>query len=256
MELLSIIAITLLALALIMFLIIVFLKSSVQKGGGYIVGSDGEHIVVDIRDAIMGYNIICFREYYKKNSCGSNKKIDNKSYPLHFAIENNKPEIAKYLIDNGADINVKDAFGCTALSKAISYCNNHLIDYLIEKGADVNLASKNKNLPLHDVIMNGLELDLFQKIFDKTNDKNAKGCDYGTPLHMAAAVGRQDIVNFLIEKGADKEAKDFYGRTPAQVSQFLGMQPCPSLELCGEPQKISTRKYQSMYGSKLIVLQP
>lgn len=255
MELLSIIAITLLALALIMFLIIVFLKSSVQKGGGYTVVSDGAHIVVDIRDAIIRYDISYFTEYYEKNSCDPNKKIDNK-YPLHFVIEKYKTEIAKYLIDNGADINVKDEFGCTALSKAIGYCNDHLIDALIDKGADVNLANENKNLPLHDAIMYDLDFERVKEIFQKTNDKNAKGFDNGTPLHMAAAVGRQDIVNFLIEKEADKEAKDFFGRTPDQVSQFLGMQPCPSLKLCGAPQKISTRKYESMYGSKFEVLLP
>lgn len=38
-----------------------------------------------------------------------------------------------------------------------------------------------------------------------------------TPLHFACAGGHRDIVNFLIQKGADVEKGDAQGNTPLEL---------------------------------------
>ena len=64
----------------------------------------------------------------------------------------------------------------------------------MEKGADVNV----KTIP-------GLETGAFMR------DVRTKG---ETPLHRAAAYADERTINYLIEKGANKEAKDGNGDSP------------------------------------------
>jgi ankyrin repeat protein len=53
-------------------------------------------------------------------------------------------------------------------------------------------------------------------------DKEAKDFIIKTPLHVAAETGHLDIVKFLVEKGADKEAKDNQDQTPLRWAEKAG----------------------------------
>ena len=66
-------------------------------------------------------------------------------------------------------------------------------------------------------------------------DVNVKGgfAD-GTPLHYAAANGHKEIVELLIEKGADVKAKDEGGKTPLDVAiQFKELEITNLLRVIG-----------------------
>lgn len=43
----------------------------------------------------------------------------------------------------------------------------------------------------------------------------------GTPLHLAVAINQKDVVKFLLDEGADIEAKNFLSDTPLLVAVFL-----------------------------------
>jgi len=47
----------------------------------------------------------------------------------------------KYLIEQGADINIENESGETPLFNACSSGNENLVKYLIEHGADINIES-------------------------------------------------------------------------------------------------------------------
>jgi ankyrin repeat protein len=64
-----------------------------------------------------------------------------------------REDIAKLLIENGADVNTKEVKGWTALHFAIQSYLPDLVKLLISKGADVNARTHYDNTPLHEATM-------------------------------------------------------------------------------------------------------
>ena len=84
------------------------------------------------------------------------------------AVKSNEIEEVKKLIKEGADVNVVDKNGATALHKASYWDHSEIVKMLIEAGANVNVVNK-----------------------------------YGiTALHLASLLGHSEIVKILKEAGA------------------------------------------------------
>ena len=62
--------------------------------------------------------------------------------PLHFACEDNVPEIIDFLVSYGADINARDADGYTPLHTAACHGKLEALKKLVELSADVSLVSR------------------------------------------------------------------------------------------------------------------
>ncbi|TWJ04530.1 ankyrin repeat protein [Mucilaginibacter frigoritolerans] len=70
-----------------------------------------------------------------------------KVYPLHSAAAGNYTQIARLLIENNAQVNVKQQAGVTALHSAAQNGNIDLLILLLEHGADVNIRMEGGKLP-------------------------------------------------------------------------------------------------------------
>ena len=70
-----------------------------------------------------------------------------KVYPLHSAVAGDYTQIARMLIQNNAQINVKQQAGATALHSAAQNGNIDLLILLLEHGADVNIRMEGGKLP-------------------------------------------------------------------------------------------------------------
>jgi len=68
-------------------------------------------------------------------------------FPLHSATAGNHTDVARMLVDNGADINVKQQMGVTPLHSAAQNGNLELIILLLEKGAMVDIRMEGGKLP-------------------------------------------------------------------------------------------------------------
>jgi ankyrin repeat protein len=78
-----------------------------------------------------------------------NRPSDNgfNVYPLHSAAAGNFTSTARMLIENGADVNVKQSAGTTPLHSAAQNGNLELLILLLEKGAKVDIRMEGGKLP-------------------------------------------------------------------------------------------------------------
>ena len=74
---------------------------------------------------------------------------------------------------------------------------------------------------LHDAVREG-DTDLIEKLLENGADIEAKDQYGNTALTTAALYGRQSIVECLLDRGADIEAKDQYGRTALLLAAWQG----------------------------------
>ncbi|GAA4088618.1 ankyrin repeat domain-containing protein [Mucilaginibacter panaciglaebae] len=68
-------------------------------------------------------------------------------FPLHSAAAGNYTSIARMLIDNGAQVNIRQQAGVTPLHSAAQNGNLELLILLLENGADVNVRMEGGKLP-------------------------------------------------------------------------------------------------------------
>jgi len=121
---------------------------------------------------------------------------------LREAADNGHVAIAKLLLDKGADVNAKDAWGETALLGAVVKSHTEVVKLLLERGADVNI----KNYNGWTVLAYASKVDIAKLLLDKGADINATNNYGATPLKSASiATDRDDVVRFLVAKGADLE---------------------------------------------------
>lgn len=97
-----------------------------------------------------------------------NKKNDAGQTLLHQAIANNQTEVAKYLVDKGADLNLPDTKGNTPLHIATQNNQTEVIKYLVDKGARLNLQNNEGKIPL-DMADQKNNPNLKEKLFEEIN---------------------------------------------------------------------------------------
>lgn len=119
----------------------------------------------------------------------------------------------KYIIVKlDADVNAKDPeHGLTALQIAAMKNYMDIAKYLIEKGADVNTRSETGFTPLHTAAMFG-SAQVGKILLENGADINAATADsLATPLICAAQNGHSEMVRLLLENGADVKPKNSGG---------------------------------------------
>jgi len=139
--------------------------------------------------------------------------------PLHCACRHDNVSAVQSLLREGAEINIQDADGIAPLHNVAICGGKDVMQLLVEAGADVNVVDGLGNTPLHWAAYEG-HTDLVKKLLEVAN-KTLRDHNGRTPLHLAAIAGGSKtanqetaIVRLLLEKGADKEAKDRVGGTP------------------------------------------
>ena len=76
--------------------------------------------------------------------------VDNRgNTPLHWAAMKDKPETVKLLMENGADIESKDADGWTPLHYAAAFSSLQTVQTLVDLGADKTSKTKDGNEPVY-----------------------------------------------------------------------------------------------------------
>ncbi|KAL2193356.1 ankyrin repeat-containing domain protein, partial [Corynascus similis CBS 632.67] len=118
---------------------------------------------------------------------GADHKIaDNiRSTPMHAAVQSGNVEVVKLLLQYGADATAVDSWGSTTMMFAIWHNDFSLIDPLLTEGVDIHARDK---------------------------------CLGQTALSFAAKNNQADSARFLLQLGAELDAKDDYGDSPLFLS--------------------------------------
>ena len=136
--------------------------------------------------------------------------------PLFAAVNNNSSELVEMLLKHGANIDVTDSDGNTALHLAINRCrlsrylhtpvvsNNakSVPDILLENKADVNIVNNYGQTPLCEAASNGL-LDIVSKMLEHYGGNPNKASLNESPLACACTVQNAELVDMLLKHGAD-----------------------------------------------------
>ncbi|SCV36848.1 related to ankyrin 3 [Fusarium fujikuroi] len=132
---------------------------------------------------------------------------------LMLASKNGHIDIARWLIDHGADIHQRYKKE-SAMWLASSNGHAELVELLLDAGADLNTCGVNDAPILCPAAEKGHE-KVVKLLLKRKANVEAKDCYKTTPLHFAARKeGSQAIMEALLSYGAHIEARDQLGRTP------------------------------------------
>ncbi len=140
------------------------------------------------------------------------------------ATENDNTEIIEVLLKEGADINATNEDGQTALVIAAEKGHIETVQVLLTTpGINIDAANnKDGSTALMFAAQNG-HTNIVNTLIDKGADVNAANNKYGsTALMFAALCGNTEIVNNLIDKDANVNATDKDGLTALMITAATG----------------------------------
>ena len=113
--------------------------------------------------------------------------------------------------------------GFTALGLACYFGQYEVAKYLVEKGADVNLPSQNgfNVFPIHSAAA-GNYTNILRLLIESGALVNVKQQAGSTPLHAAAQYGNLDMLIILLESGAEVNVRMEGGKLPADLAREKG----------------------------------
>jgi ankyrin repeat protein len=124
----------------------------------------------DIHELARSGTVAVVEQFLKKEPDAINRLSDRGITPFILACYRGNNEVAKYLMNNGADVNVCTSEG-SAIYGILFKNNTEMLSYILENGISPNDTCQ------------------FQQ--------------FGTPLHMAMSLKRYELVELLLQYGAN-----------------------------------------------------
>ncbi len=129
-------------------------------------------------------------------------------------------QISRDLLAKGAEVNLRDAEGKTALMWAIAdpRAGNEVAAALLRGGAKTDIADDGGRTALTWAAIAG-RADQARALLDRHAGLNPKTERGRTPLMLAAINGHADVVRLLVQHGARLDDRDAAGKTALQLAQ-------------------------------------
>jgi ankyrin repeat protein len=140
----------------------------------------------------------------------------NGDTPLHVASLHGQVAVAQVLLEAGAEINARNSYGAFTPADLwdVLGSSNHKdpVSLLTVHGVD-SQDMKNGYTPLHLAMFSVGHKKMVELLVSKGADVNAKAASGATPLFFAVLRDQKDDAQILIEHGADVNIPDAYGDT-------------------------------------------
>ena len=174
-----------------------------------------------------------------------NKKDISGKCPLHWAAEQGHFDTVRLLINlgaqpaltllayngqktslqmlllAGADPNMRDSDGHTALTRAALMSHEDIVRLLLQSNANPNEGDQYDNTPLHAAAREGSKR-IAQILIDGGADPNKRNISARTPIYSAICRNRKDMVKLMMDNGADTNISDEFFMTPILYARSFG----------------------------------
>jgi len=191
--------------------------SVLLKRNPELINSRGEYNRTPLLEALLARQVAAAKFLLEQ---GADVKLKDKEGmgPLGFAVYIGDPDLVNRIIDRGEDVNSREnPLGLAPLHFASRWCHAQVARLLVERGAGLDLRDAEGNTPLMAAVRSNCE-GCLKLLAEKGADVNKKNSSGDTPLHAAALSGARTMVEFLIARGADSSSPNVYGNTPVQIA--------------------------------------
>jgi len=153
-------------------------------------------------DAINNGDVAAVRALIKSGT-DVNQRLGDGSTALLWAAHNSNVEIARALIAAKANVDAPNDFGVTPLLEASRNGDAAMVDLLLRSGADAKRAHPEGETPLLSASRAGSVASVRLLLARGADVNAAEAFQQTTALMWAAAEGHTDVVDLLLESGAD-----------------------------------------------------
>jgi len=157
-----------------------------------------------------------------------NSEVSMEGHNFVLAARFGHESVIKNLLNGGADIDLIDELGNTALTVAAAENQQSILKLLLSQGANVNAQSKDGTTALMNAAMYG-NLEVARLLLESGSKVDLKKDDGETALVGAVQYGRLAMVELLLSKGSDANAvtsgaaNDGRGTTPLMFAAMHGL---------------------------------
>lgn len=134
--------------------------------------------------------------WFVAHGANPNVAAPNWPSPMVVAASRASQEVLEILVQYGGRVYPGNAF--PAAAKTSLPDRTHILTYLLEQGAPI---------------------DMMEYEFDMKTFRMYSPMEFGTALHYASKRGNEQLVRFLLERGAETSIKDSVGKTALQYAQ-------------------------------------
>jgi quinoprotein dehydrogenase-associated probable ABC transporter substrate-binding protein len=182
----------------------------------------GANINVELNNAVMADDQLRVGYLLEKKHASVTAQDLQGETPLHHALLQRSPKMVAFLIAHGADVNVRDRDGWTPIMTA-AYCDDgEDVRVLAAHGGDPNAVSAQNFTPLGIATQYGKDQAAVALIQAGADPGRAIGDAGYTPLMLATAAHANTVVQALLGKGADVNAKNGGGVTALMIAAANG----------------------------------
>lgn len=143
------------------------------------------------------------------------------SSPLHQACKADDAEMASFLLQMGADVNLLNCFNTTPLMYAGKYGSPDLMRIILSYRPDLFRLSFINTAAIHWALWPGNEENMELLLQAGADPDQAVG-NGNTPLHCAVLSELPEIARVLIRYGADRGKKNDEWKTAGEVAKEIG----------------------------------
>ncbi|KAF5901922.1 ankyrin repeat domain-containing protein 55, partial [Clarias magur] len=179
--------------------------------------------------------------------CEINHQDNEGMTALHWASFHNRPEHVQALLQKGADPTLVDKDFKTALHWAVQSGSRFMCSLILDHhlgSTVINYDDENGKTCVHIAAAAGFSDIIYELARVPETNLQALDVDERTPLHWAAAAGKEECVQALLQLGVEAGPRDINENTPLTYAMYCGHTACIKL-LSANSRPESTRQLLS-----------